>query len=217
MSTSLTFVVIRPQDYHGTVEDAEDEDDDDVSSIASKKKKKPKKKKKKKKVTNELPTVHEDSVPGTSTPPKNPPSSKLAETPAKAPSNNLPASNASLNSLAHMSTSSLPIEPTVAQSSHSYLQELGAPKEKVKSRPDHASLFSEKRGILSKLREKDKATKENEGNPTTNKRFTWFTKLGKKTAGYMHQLLRTSAEEKVGSLKWDNFLKVSLPTCSPWP
>lgn len=204
-----------PKDYRATVEDAEDEDED-VSSIASKKKKKKPKKKKKKKVASELPTVHEDSVPGISTPPKNPPTT-LAETPAKAPSDKVPASNASLNSLAHISTSSLPIEPTVAQSAHSYLQELGSPKEKVKSRPDHASLFSDKRGFLSKLSSKEKTKKEGEGDPTSNKTFTWFTKLGKKTTGYMQQLLRTSADEKVGSLKWDNFLKVSLPTCSPFP
>lgn len=211
----LAPVPEEPKDYRPTVEDAEEEEED-VSSIASKKKKKKPKKKKKKKVANELPTVHEDSVPSISTPPKNPPST-LAETPAKAPSNKLPASNASLHSLAHVSTSSLPIEPTVAQSTHSYLQELGAPKEKVKSRPDHPSLFSDKRGFLSKLSSKDKTKTESEGEPAMNKKFTWFTKLGKKTAGYMHQLLRTSTDEKVGSLKWDNFVKVSLPTCSPCP
>lgn len=152
-------------------------------------------------------------MPAISTPPKNLRSSALSETPAKIPSDKLPASNTSLNSLAHMSTSSLPIEPTVAQSAHSYLQELGAPKEKVKSRPDHASLFSDKRGFLSNLSSKDKANKENESDPTINKKFTWFTKLGKKTAGYMHQLMRTSADGKIGSLKWDNFVKASLPTC----
>ncbi|KAG8213928.1 hypothetical protein J3R82DRAFT_10674 [Butyriboletus roseoflavus] len=196
-----------PQDYRATVEDAEDEED--VSSLASKKKKKKKpKKKKKKKATNELHTVHEDSVPAILTPPKNLPSSTLAETPAKVSSDKLPASNASLNSLAHISTSSLPIEPTVAQSAHSYLQELGAPKGKVKSRPDHASLFSDKRGFFSKLSSKDNTNKENESESTINKKFTWFTKLGKKTAGYMQQLMRTSADEKVGSLKWDNFVKV---------
>ncbi|KAH0827858.1 hypothetical protein J3R83DRAFT_3485 [Lanmaoa asiatica] len=192
-------------DYRATVEDAEDEED--VSSTAGKKKK-PKKKKKKKKATIELPTVHEDSIPPIATPPRNLPSSTLPETPVKAPSTKLPASNASLNSLAHMSTSSLPIEPTVAQSAHSYLQELGSPKEKVKSRPDHASLFSDKRGFLSKLSSKDKTKKDDESDPAINKKFTWFTKLGKKTAGYMHQLMRTSADEKIGSLKWDNFVKV---------
>ena len=207
----LASVPEEPKDYRATVEDAEDEED-----VSSKKKKKPKKKKKKKKATNELPTVHEDSVPVISTPPKNPPLSTLAETPAKVPSNKLPASNVSLNSLAHVSTSSLPIEPTVAQSAHSYLQDLGAPKEKVKSRPDHASLFSDKRGFLSKLNSKDKTKKEDETDPTVNKKFTWFTNLGKKTAGYMHQLMRTNADEKAGSLKWDNFLKVTITICSPY-
>lgn len=161
-------------------------------------------------MTNELPTVHEDSAPVISTPPKDTPSSTLPETPSKVPSIKSPASNALLNSHAHMSTSSLPIEPTVAQSTHSYLQDLGAPKEKVKSRPDHASLFSEKRGFLSKLSSKDKTKKEKEDDPTVSKRFSWFTKLGKRTAGYMHQLMHTHGEEKGGSLKWDNFVKVTL-------
>ncbi|KAF8444599.1 hypothetical protein L210DRAFT_978319 [Boletus edulis BED1] len=193
-----------PKDLRATVEDAEDEED--FPSVASKKKKKPKKKKKKT-VTNELPTVHEDSVPAISTPPKSRPSSTFPETPAKVPSNTLPPSNASLSSLGHMSTSSLPIEPTIAQSARSYIQELGAPKEKVKSRPNHASLFSDKRGFLSKLGSKDK-TKEDEDGPSVNKKFTWFNKLGKKTTEYMHQLIRTKADEKIGPLKWENFLKV---------
>lgn len=198
------------KDYRATVEDAEDEED--ASSLASKKKKKKPKKKKKKKVTNELPTVDEGSVPTILTPPKTLPLSTLSETPAKKPSNTHPPSNASLNSLAHMSTSSLPIEPSVAQSAHSYLQELGVQKEKVKSRPNHASLFSEKRGFLSKLNSKDKTKQEDENDPPVNKKFTWFAKLGKKTAGYMHQLMGTNADEKVAPLKWDNFLKVSLTT-----
>lgn len=218
VSASLTSVLAsapdEPKDYRATVEDAEDEED--APSTAGKKKKK-KPKKKKKKATNELPTVHEDSVPAISTPPKSPPSSTIAETPAKAPSNTIAASNASLNSAAHMSTSSLPIEPTVAQSTHSYLQELGASKEKVKSRPNHASLFSDKRGFLSKLGSKDKTKKEDEDDPTLNKKSSWFTKLGKKTAGYMQQLLHTNADEKVGTLKWDNFVKVSLTTVSRVP
>lgn len=177
--------------------------------MASKKKKK-KPKKKKKKATNELPTVHEDSMPVISTPPKSLPKSTLVETPAKAPSSPPSSSKPSLNPSAHMSTSSLPIEPTVAQSAHSYLQELGSPKEKVKSRPGHASLFPDKKGFFSKLGSKDKTKKEDEDDPSINKKFTWFSKLGKKTAGYMQQLIRTNANEKVGPLKWENFLKVSF-------
>ncbi|KAN0091136.1 hypothetical protein V8E55_004702 [Tylopilus felleus] len=195
-----------PKHYRATVEDSEDEDD--VSSIAGKKKKKKSKKKKKNKVANELPTVHEDPVPTVSTPTKSHPSCTLAETPVQASSNTRRASDASLNSAAHMSTSSLPMGPTVAQSTHSYLQELGSPKEKVKSRPNHASLFSDKRGFLSKLSSKDKTKKEDENDPTVNKKFTWFSKLGKKTNEYMHQLMRINADEKVGSLKWDNFVKL---------
>ncbi|KAG9316615.1 hypothetical protein JVU11DRAFT_2669 [Chiua virens] len=190
------------KDHRATVEDAEDEEG--VPSTSGKKKKKPKKKKK---LTSELPPVQEDTVPSISTPPKNLPPSAHAETLAKVLPNK-PPPDASLNSIAHMSTSSLPIEPTVAQSAHSYLQELGSQKEKVKSRPNHASLFSDKRGFLLKGSSKDKTKKDDESDPTINKKFTWFTKLGKKTTEYMHQLMRTNADEKVGSLKWENFLKV---------
>jgi len=50
--------------------------------------------------------------------------------------------------------------------------------------------------------------KEDEDDPTINKKLSWFTKMGKKTAGYMQQLMHTNADEKVGTLKWDNFVKV---------
>ena len=151
-------------------------------------------------------------MPIISTPPKKPPAATLAETPAKPPPSKLPVLNASSNSLAHMSTSSLPIQPAVAQSAHSYLQDLNAPKEKVKSRPDHASLFSDKRGFLSKLAPKDKTKKENENESITNKKKSWLSRLGKKSGGYMRQLLHINPAEKAGSLKWESFLRVN-PTC----
>ncbi|KIJ67776.1 hypothetical protein HYDPIDRAFT_107270 [Hydnomerulius pinastri MD-312] len=204
-----------PQSHRATVEDAEDEDDD-AASTASKKKKKKKPKKKKAGLGN-LGTVQEDSVPPTPATPTKPSSgfSPSPESPTKSPSSSKPSvANASLGSLALASTASLPIEPTTGKSGRSYLQELGSTKGKVKSRPDHASLFSEKRGFLSKLsgkdkdKEKDKPKKEKEHDPNVNKKFTWFNKLGKKTTGYMHQLLRTSADEKAGALKWENFVKL---------
>ncbi|KAF9227359.1 hypothetical protein BS17DRAFT_775364 [Gyrodon lividus] len=194
-----------PKDHRATVVDIEDEDED-AAPTASKKKKK-KKPKKKRTGVGELTTVQEDSVTATPAISEIPSPGLATESPARSLSTRPSISNASLTSLAHMSTASLPLEPTTAQSGRSYLQKVAAPKEKVKSRPDHASLFSEKRGFLSKLG-RDKGKTKIENNPNINKKFTWFNKLGKKTANYMHQLLRTSADEKAGSLKWDNFVKV---------
>ncbi|KAF8844311.1 hypothetical protein BDN67DRAFT_765829 [Paxillus ammoniavirescens] len=195
-----------PKDHRATVEDAEDADDDASSTVSKKKKKK--KPKKKRAGVGELTTVQEDSVPATPATPTKSSSGLAADSRARSPSTKPSISNPSLTSLAHTSTASLPIEPTTARSGRSYLQELGAPKEKVKSRPDHASLFSEKRGFLSKLSGRDKDKTKKEDNPNINKKFTWFSKLGKKTTSYMQQLLRTSADEKAGSLKWENFVKV---------
>jgi hypothetical protein len=108
----------------------------------------------------------------------------------------------------------MPIEPTTAQSAHSYLRTLDERekvKEKIKSRPDHASLFShpekEKKGFFSKLsiglKGKDDAAPK-------NAKHTWFSKLSKKTTGYMHQLLATVEDttQGIAPMKWENFLKV---------
>jgi hypothetical protein len=113
----------------------------------------------------------------------------------------------------YMSTTSLvPItEPETAQSAHSYLHSLSiSDKKKVKSRPDHASLFSqpdtEKKGFFSGLsfkkgKDKESAMKE--------ARQSWFSKLNKKTETLMHQLLSTSENDKPSaSMKWESFLKV---------
>jgi hypothetical protein len=116
----------------------------------------------------------------------------------------------------YMSTSSLsiPHEHTTAQSARSYLHSvnLDSQKTKIKSRPDHASLFSvpeKKKGFFSKFvpgSEKRKDEKQKKGG--------WFTKLGKKSKGYMHQLLNTSEDGRKGlaPMKWENFLKVCAST-----
>ena len=107
-----------------------------------------------------------------------------------------------------MSAVSLPLtEQTTAHSGHSYLQEV-ALKEKIKSRPDHANLFS--RGFLTSKGGKDKAKDKDESKEDTSKAHTWFSRLGKKTTGYMHQLLRVGDDERRGAMKWENFLKVLL-------
>lgn len=101
-------------------------------------------------------------------------------------------------------------EPETAQSAHSYLQSLSIAEKKVKSRPDHASLFSQpetkKKGFFSGLsltKGKDKQSAMKEA------RQSWFSKLGKKSGNLMHQLLNTSENEKQGApMKWESFLKV---------
>lgn len=102
-------------------------------------------------------------------------------------------------------------EAVTAQSARSYLQNLGlSDKKKVKSRPDHASLFSqqdtEKKGFFSGLsltKGKDKESSMKEA------RQSWFSKLSKKTETLMHQLMDTSENEKHGApMKWESFLKV---------
>ncbi|KAH7888698.1 hypothetical protein F5I97DRAFT_1802780 [Phlebopus sp. FC_14] len=203
-SQAAPATVSESKDHRTTMEDVEDED---TPSVISKKKKK-KKSKKKRVGQGDLEMVQEDDKPAGPAAPL-----KTAQSPSEPLQNKISDSNASATTLPHVSTTSLSIEPTTGKSGHSYLQELGSAKEKVKSRPDHASLFAEKRGFLSKFSGKDKSkdkdkVKAKETNPNVNKKFTWFTKLGKKTTGYMHQLLRTAGNEKQGSMKWENFVKL---------
>jgi hypothetical protein len=86
-------------------------------------------------------------------------------------------------------------------------EKLDGQKTKVKSRPDYVP-FSTPSLVFSKLTGKKKGT-EAEQEEKGAKR-SWFSKLGKKTKGYMHQLLKTSEDETKGiaPMKWDNFLKV---------
>jgi hypothetical protein len=74
----------------------------------------------------------------------------------------------------------------------------------VKSRPDYGNLalVPTKQGFFSKFgKKKDKQT-EVEG-----ARHSWFSRLGKKTAGYMRQLV-VNDDVKVTPMKWEHFLKV---------
>ena len=201
---SGTGTVVPPsiqRDQRATVED--DEDEADAVSSTSKKKKK-KKTKKKRTEFDELATVQEDATVNTENTTLRP----LSKVPSKSPPTKLPSSNASMTSLAQTSTTSLPIAPIAAKSGHAYLQELGPQKEKIKSRPDHGSASLEKKGFLSKLSGKDKekqsAQRELEGD--TDKKPSAFSKLRKKTMGYMQRLLHLGDEK--GGLKWENFLKV---------
>ncbi|KAG2153717.1 uncharacterized protein EDB93DRAFT_1081918 [Suillus bovinus] len=191
----------QPKDTRTTVEEVDDEDDADADTASSSKKKK-KKKPKKKKTDMDLPVLPEDGPASPVTP-----AARVASPPSS-PSKPNPVRRASLNSsastLLNMSTTSLPLtEQTTAHSGHSFLQEMSQ-KEKIKSRPDHASMFS--RGFLAKG--KDKAKDKEENKDMVNSKHTWFSKLGKKTTGYMHQLLRAGDDERRGAMKWESFLKV---------
>jgi len=112
----------------------------------------------------------------------------------------------------HMSSASLalPVEPASAQSARSYLQseKLDDPKTKTKSRPDHASVFSNPKDFFSKFgaKDKDKGTEVEKKGSKQN----WFTRLRKKTTVHMKQLLGTADSETKGikPMKWENFLKV---------
>jgi hypothetical protein len=192
----------QPKDTRTTVEEVDDEDDADADTASASKKKK-KKKPKKKKTDTDLPVLPEDA-------PASPViSGARVASPPSSPTKANPARRASLNSSAttllnNMSAASLPLtEQTTAHSGHSFLQEISQ-KEKIKSRPDHASMFN--RGFLSKG--KDKAKDKEENKDTVNNKHTWFSKLGKKTTGYMHQLLRAGDDERRGAMKWESFLKV---------
>jgi hypothetical protein len=191
----------QPKDTRTTVEEVDDEDDVDADTTSTSKKKK-KKKPKKKKTDTDLPVLPEDAPASPVTP-----AARFASPPSS-PSKAGPVRRASLNSsattLLNMSTASLPLtEQTTAHSGHSFLQDIPQ-KEKIKSRPDHASMFN--RGFLTKGKEKAKDKEEDKD--TANNKHTWFSKLGKKTTGYMHQLLRAGDDERRGAMKWESFLKV---------
>lgn len=201
----LIPTVTLPKSQRATVEEVEDEDNIKTPSQKKKKKKSKKKKSASAEATPASPpsvqsvdstASHKTSIP--LTPPS--PSSQ----PYAAPKTSYNASMASLTLK----------ETTTAQSSHSYLQKENLMKsdKKIKSRPDHASLFSnaeEKRGLFSS---KFSSASKGEVKPKESDKSNWFSKLGKKTTGLMHQLLRPGDEQKRARapMKWEHFLKVSI-------
>ena len=192
-----------PKSQKATVEDVEDED-----VAAARKKKKKKRKRKKTETSGSPPPQLAQSI--------KPMSAQTLTAPVLAsptkPSSSIPSTSPTLP--AYMSTTSLvpSPEPETAQSAHSYLQSLSiSEKKKVKSRPDHASLFSQRetgeKGFFSGLslmkRGKDKESAMKEA------RQSWFSKLSKKTETLMHQLMNTSENDKHGApMKWESFVKV---------
>ena len=239
--TKLLLLLAEPQpapSHKTTVEDADDEDA--PRAPKKKKKKKPKKKNKPASVQVAMPddpavlesppsspvpamTTTTTTEPGpapamASAPPVLPTSSvspsKTPSTPTR-PAVRPPSINASTTTLAHASTTSLPIEPTAAQSARSYLQaeKLDAPKSKVKSRPEPTSLepIPEKKDFFSKFTKTKLKQKPKE--PEVDQkasRQSWFSRLTKRTKGYMSQLLGSSEDEAQGrsAMKWEEFLKV---------
>ncbi|TRM69506.1 hypothetical protein BD626DRAFT_533140 [Schizophyllum amplum] len=174
-------------------------------------KKKSKKKPKKKKAAGAAGTSTETAAPTSPPPPaaQSPPTSPQSKKQQPKPAAPKPSGPTAAPIW-------FPTGETRAQSARAYLQEnrLEADKNKTKSRPDHASIFSEtskkdkeskKGGLFSKLTGKDKEDPDQK-----EAKQSFFKRLSKRTKGYMHQLMRTSEDEKRGlaPMKWENFVKL---------
>jgi len=97
------------------------------------------------------------------------------------------------------------------------VKDLEGPKTKVKSRSDHASIFSansekeqereKKSGFFSKFSRKDKPVDAHE---KKGDKRSWFSNLSKKTGKLAHQLLNTEESKTQGlaSMKWEQFAKL---------
>ncbi len=175
-------------------------DDEGIGETSQAPKKKKKKRKPRKKAVPEHSSLHVLNV--------------VQESPQVAPSRTTKTSDSGKqlsNALP------LPVEPTVAQSARSYIkaEQLDVHKNKVKSRSDQASIFSngdkeDKKGMFAKFHLKNaKDTGEEE---QRRAKQSWFSKLSKRATSCMHQLLRTSQDEKQGlaPMKWDHFVAVSI-------
>lgn len=235
---SINTEADKPQSRKTTVEDADDESDEPKAD-KKKKKKKPKKKKKSAGSTEahaESPVVESPTLPPVpeaapappvtsppATPAKTPaakaptsPKSPVAAAPKKAPSI---ASTLASGGLASSASLPLPVE-TTAQSAHSYIKEakLAEANAKVKTRPDQPAVpppeKEKKKGFFSKLGSNKKAEEMAKEKPNPNA----FNGLKKKTKSYVQKLFGVTMADKKGSLKWEQFLQVSLVVyfaCAP--
>lgn len=192
--------------YSATVEDASDEED----HVASPTKKKKKKKNKKKKKSASAQSMQEPVVePVTSAPVETvvtPPASPKQAFPTSQPAP--PKSPVALAPAFMSSTISLPVGKTSAQSGRSYLQSLNHNFEKkIKSRPDHASIFSNsEKGFVSNPTGQKFKDEEEPKTRMKEAKKSWFSKVKKKTNDLMHQLL--GKKEKTGEMRWDDFVMV---------
>lgn len=182
-------------------------DEGEIPAVAAVKKKKKKKKPKKKQSAEvESISIFEDAKAAPITPipsflsPESPPKPKSTQP--------LRSTNPSASAL------SLPIfdQPEVAQSARSYLKEKDSEsvKEKVKTRPKEAA----KKKIFATISSMFGKSKDIDVEPKDAKQ-SYFSKLSKRSASYMHQLLNTSDNitQGKGSLKWDHFVKVKSHEC----
>ncbi|KAL5528321.1 hypothetical protein ACEPAF_7457 [Sanghuangporus sanghuang] len=217
------------------VEHADDESD--VSKAAAEKKKKKHKKKKKRKKstgTDEKPLASEPPTSPTSEPPRSPsptPQPQQAAPPQtpqteKKPDKKSPSvktqttarSNLS-GSASFASTTTLPLpQEQKAPSVRSYLKEIPGTKTKVKTRrepPTEANAETtpvkkdRKGGLFGRFKGRD--SDESKGDKKKKKKesdLSIFARLRKKTAGHLRKLLGVSAEDRKGSLKWEQFLQV---------
>ena len=168
----------------------------------------PKKKKKKKKPKKK-------TVPDQASPPA---LNEIQDLPQVSPSTSTKTSG----SVKQLNTPSLllPVEPTVAQSARSYIkaEHLDIQKNKIKSRSDQASIFSnggkDDKGMFARFRLG--SVKETSEEEQRKAKQSWFSKLSRRATRCMHQLLRTAQDEKQGiaPMKWDHFVAVSTVGCN---
>ncbi|ESK96615.1 hypothetical protein Moror_6835 [Moniliophthora roreri MCA 2997] len=223
-SSSATGKKAPPPRTSDGLDGIDEEDEEGETKSKKKKKKKPKKKKKKaggeaKDEKDEKDESEDEETPAPAPAPAPAASPPTSPTPAKgkgaktptSPTAAKPRPSTTTQTSASASTFSLPISQTTAESARSYIksENLDAPKNKVKSRPDHASLFSniKPKGVLARLG----VGKEQEETPHEKKeKRNFFASLRRKTRGYMHQILHTAEDETKGSagMKWDTFVKV---------
>jgi hypothetical protein len=191
------------------MEEVEDEDED-IGTSKKKKKKKPKKKKKK--TTQEEQPILERvaTPPPASPPPTTPPTSPPTKGKTKSKASPAPKPKPNVNTNQAAPTFNIPLETTTAQSAHSYLKDLETPKQKVKTRSDTASIFSqdkekeEKKGIKSWVSSVE-FTKKVVDETQTKAKKSFFSALNKKTVGLAQLLVRGNPEKGRASMKWEEF------------
>ncbi|KAL5523887.1 hypothetical protein ACEPAG_8060 [Sanghuangporus baumii] len=117
------------------------------------------------------------------------------------------------------STTTLPLpHEQKAPSARSYLKEIPSTKTKVKTRREPAA----EANVETTLKKKDRKgglfgrfkgrngdeSKEDQKKKKKESGVGVFARLRKKTAGHLRKLLGVSAQDKKGSLKWEQFLQV---------
>ncbi|KAL5485099.1 hypothetical protein ACEPAI_7741 [Sanghuangporus weigelae] len=120
-------------------------------------------------------------------------------------------------SFASTTTLQLPQEQK-APSARSYLKEIPGAKTKVKTRREPATEANaettpvkkdRKGGLFGRFKGRDgDESKEDRKKKKQESDLSVFARLRKKTAGHLRKLLGVSAQDKKGSLKWEQFLQV---------